>query len=297
MGSPLGLFVQVGSLDWGIKLFGEPSNWFDKILEVFGQPTSPNHLETLILTDVATIDVNGSAVLVTDGQGITMLDKFKDYLTKFDYLFVAGGTPFELDIRQASSRSAHINFCRDASSLFIKYIQENNITKPIHWYILPEADLNVFGNAGYVADWKAYISEYINVMTGLSAAYDLNVPEFLLSPYFTGYPAFQIVRLAIKNGLRNLLTSVPRLRWLHVQDGVGREPRRHPEGTIGYPLTPEDVIAYYNNILREPQLARIWQVIVSIWSSSHPAKMGIYIWETQKSKRFVNLNMRRPMFH
>jgi hypothetical protein len=54
----------------------------------------------------------------------------------------------------------------------------------------------------------------------------------------------------VRNALKNILTDNPSLTRLHVQDGVGGESRRHPDGTIGYPRTADhDVIPYYNNIL------------------------------------------------
>lgn len=88
-----------------------------------------------------------------------------------------------------------------------------------------------------------------NHLTELSQTNGLNEPEFLWSPYFGQYPSLQAVRQVIIFRLRDLLASVPKLGWLHVQDGVGAHSKKHSDGTITYPLTAEDVISYFNNVL------------------------------------------------
>ena len=50
MASPQGFFVQVGNLE-SVRI-GDSKNWFDEIFKVFGQPDSPNHLETLTITNI-----------------------------------------------------------------------------------------------------------------------------------------------------------------------------------------------------------------------------------------------------
>jgi hypothetical protein len=185
MASPQGFFIQLdSSLEPGTP-FGYLTDWFDEIFQVFGEPGSPNHIETMIITNTAKREANGPISLAKDSQGAYMLDRIKDYLPKFDYLFFCGSSNvYDLDIAIASSRSANINYCRDASNLFIQYLQENDINKPIHWYIDPEADLNWFN----VNNYNLYISEYIEELTNLSHDNSLNEPEFLWSPFFAKYP-------------------------------------------------------------------------------------------------------------
>jgi hypothetical protein len=87
----LGFFVSVARLEW-YQLVGDARKWFDQIFVDFGPPGSPNHMETLTLCDIATLD-NLRVTLYKDSQGIPMLDRIKDYLPKFDYLFVTGAPP------------------------------------------------------------------------------------------------------------------------------------------------------------------------------------------------------------
>ena len=243
MASPLGMFVAVRRLDW-YRTVGEPKSWFERIFVDFGEPGSPNHMETLTLVDL----VRRSNVTGLHRFNRAQLDLIKDFLPKFDYLFVTGAPPWEANMGNARSRTSHINITREFSRQFIEYLKENNINIPIHWFIAPEAHLNSL--ASDVGNWKKYISQYVGVMTDLSAEYGLNVPEFLWSPFFKEYPSLVWVREAIRDSLHDLLTSVPKLTWLHVQDGVGARSRKHSDGTITYELEAKCVIDYYNNILR-----------------------------------------------
>ncbi len=245
MASPQGFFVEISSLpEWDNSAF-DPRNWFNKIFEIFGQPDSPNHIETLVLTYFA-VNNNGTIELIKDRENADMLDRIKDFLPKFDSLFVAASPDnVPLDITKHHSRSRHIKFCKDAGKLFMKYMRDNNITVPIHWYITPEANITSFGNTSG-SDFNSYISEYIEVMSDLIQEY---IPEFLWSPYFVATFMDQDTRDRVIGTLRHILTSNPGLSRLHAQDGVGARSQIHPDGLITYNQTIEQVIAYYNNIL------------------------------------------------
>ena len=243
---PLGLFVEVSSLIWD-QSFGGARNWLDRIVTDY-RP----RMETLALIIIAKKDDNGGISLYE-----TELDSIKDYLPQFDYLFIGHIPPnavvTDFNIRKASHRSAHINAARDVANQFIQYLRDRNITIPIiNWYIEPEANLNSFGqfDGDSIANaYKEYILQFTDVLTNVSHDNGLNEPEFLWSPYFPSSFLSQITRTLLKNRLGNLLASVPRLRWLHVQDGVGARSTKHPNGHVTYRLTAEDVIWYDNNIL------------------------------------------------
>jgi hypothetical protein len=214
------------------------------MFEVFGQPGSPNHIETLVVADFA-VRNNGMIELIKDTNNVKMLDRIKDYLPKFDYLFVSpspDGVP--LNITSHLSRARHIKSCKDAGILFMKYMQNNNINVPIHWYIMPEGDI---ADVSFPSDdTNSYISEYTGVMSELIQD---RVPEFLWSPYFVAYFMDPHRRDMVIGRLKQILTSNPRLTRLHVQDGVGARSDMNPDYTITYNQTIDEVIAFYNYIL------------------------------------------------
>jgi hypothetical protein len=247
MRSPLGLFVPVVFL---VSDYSEAEvrSWFDRIVRDYRRRGSPNYMETLALVYIAKKEPNESIALCQPE-----LNRIKDYLPQFDSLFIGSLPPKAVvenfNIRNANHRSAYLNATLDAAGLFVRYRRDNNITIPIHWYIEPEPELNYLHNhSDYRNAYKAYISSFTNAATQLSYANGLNEPEFLLSPYFAFYPSAEDIEGVI-NGISDLLVNVPKLRWLHVQDGVGAHSKKHPDGTITYGLKPEHVIAFYKNIL------------------------------------------------
>src|SRR6187551_2036754 len=149
MASPLGFIVAIGRLNW-YRRVGEPREWFERIFVDFGQPGSQNHMETLTLTDIVTRDEITHKPLFCEPQ----LDLFKDYLPKFDYLFVTGAPPEDVDITDAADRLHNISVTKHFSRILIEYLKKNNINIPIHWYIAPEANLDSFISVEPQDNWK-----------------------------------------------------------------------------------------------------------------------------------------------
>jgi hypothetical protein len=252
MRSIVGLFVQLPGLT-----DDQLSKMFDRIVKD-RRKDSPYYVETLVLDPIARfdrLDPNSFRVSLYEDK----LDRIKDYLPHFDYLFV-GSFPAEeinppstipANIEDSSLRGVHIRATRIVAQLFIDYLRRNNITIPIHWYINWEANLNRFTKSGYKNAWKAYLLPFTNALTQISQRNGLNEPEFFWSPYFRRrygslLPPEKNILISL---IRDVLQSAPRLGWLHFQDGVGRDARKNPDGTITYRTTAEDVINYYHHIL------------------------------------------------
>lgn len=235
---PEGLFVQVESLIWSQSLHGGPKDWFDSIIRDFRLPQ--RRIEFLVLVDMATEEPNGAIQL--DKRN---LDLIKDYLPKFDYLFVApvkesliakrcDDTKVHIDVTNVTQVDRHVSANREVAREFIQYLRDNNITIPIHWYILPEPNL-----IWPLEPYKKYISKYIDVMTNLSADNNLNAPEFLWSPYFSD------TTLGSADDLRDLLLEFPKLGWMHVQDMVGSlAVRNSTTGKITFGRFIDQVVNY-----------------------------------------------------
>jgi hypothetical protein len=244
---PQGLIVPVDSLVWAdqVKLYGGPRDWLDAIIRDFSQP--PNRIEFLLLSGMAKKKNDGSIYLLEED-----LDLIKDYLPKFDYIFVDAyySTYPVVDdfdnvgIRDKNKRVDHVIACREAARLFIQYLQSRHITIPkIHWYIHPEANLSIFsGDDPYVNAYKDYVSFFIQTMMPVSATEGLNYPpEFLCSPYFWSNTDGSVDKL------RDLLLSVPNLRWMHVQDAVGAKAvKNRTTCEITYERFIDQVVNYFN---------------------------------------------------
>jgi hypothetical protein len=245
MASPLGFHLEVQSSQ-GDPLFGGVKEWLSTIVQDFRNPSSPNYVATLAITIAAYKDNSG--VHLNESQ----LNFVKEFLPHFDYLFI-GCLPNKYvisspDVTKASHRSAFVNANRDAAELFIQWLRTNNITTPIHWYIDWEENINEFGfgNAANLKNgYKELFSQFTSELWNLSINNGINEPEFLWSPYF-GSPSGSILE---RDLLRDLLVSVPKLSWLNVQDGIGVNATKNPNGQIAYNRTPEQVINYYQNVI------------------------------------------------
>lgn len=240
----MGLFAQISTLD-----SAEVSKWFDRVVKD-RRKDSPYYIGTLALNLLARKFPDGRIRLWEQ-----QLDWIKDYLPHFDNLFVGTIAPEELtaapDITDSNFRQRHISVSEGVANQFIDYLRTRNITIPIHWYIEWEANLNRFTSGTHKNAWKAYLLQFTNHLTEISHGNGLNEPEFLWSPYFRKRFGRLLApeRSILISRIRDVLQSVPRLGWLHFQDGVGRDARKNPNGTITYRTTAEDVINYYRHIL------------------------------------------------
>ena len=258
---PEGLFVQVSSLPSDA---GEVRKWFERI-EDHRRLGFQFYMTVLTLENIATgeRDENGVIKLESIRLCDEQLDWIKDYLPHFNFLFVGGITlrqpsanwdPNREGILDDNFRWANIFAARDAANLFIQYLRDRNITTRIHWYINYEADLNYFADSDGVDikdRFKWYIMQVTKDLTEISLNNGLNEPEFFWSPYF-GRPYNSLTtsqRSMLINGIRDILDSVPRLGWLHFQDGVGGHAFINPDGTITYGFTAQDAINYYQKVL------------------------------------------------
>ncbi len=252
MTSPLGLFVSVEGLS-----AEQLKKWFDRILKDHRREGSPFYIDNLALTPVAS-DINGVISLYE-----TQLDWIKDYLPHFGNIFVGGFTPppptpdfdpFRDGIKNDDIRWAHIYGTREVANKFIKYYHSKNLTIPIHWYINYEADLNYFTDDDGIEitdKYTWYLMQVIEDLTQISLNNGLNQPQFLWSPYFGR-------RIRDLNGptidkltarIRSILQNVPKLGWLHFQDGVGANAKKFSNGNITYSATAENAIEYFHRVL------------------------------------------------
>jgi hypothetical protein len=187
MASPLGLFVSVNGV---AATADEVKKWFDRILKDHKRWGSAFYIGNLALGEIVKKDANGSIVRCEE------LDWIKDYLAFFDNVFVGSLAPEEVTdtthenpysegIKKPEIRLANINAAHDAANLFIKFLRENNIAIPIHWYISYEANLNNLMDFSIYESYKTYIRDLIANLSNVSFGSGLNPPEFLWSPYLT----------------------------------------------------------------------------------------------------------------
>jgi hypothetical protein len=250
---PEGLFVQVNNFPSD----DEVREWFNRI-EDHRRLGFQYYMTVLTLQNIATKDANGQIVLSEHN-----LDLIKDYLPNFTFVFVGSVTlrepdgtwdPFRDGIKEDNFRWENIYATRDAATKFIQWMKNRHMNIKIHWYINYEADLNYFTALDGISikdAYKWYIMQLTSDLTDISLQNGLNEPEFFWSPLF-GKPyaslsPFQRSRLI--SGIKDILDSVPRLGWLHFQDGVGGFSIKHQDGTITYGRKPQEVIDYYQKIL------------------------------------------------
>jgi PASTA domain len=245
----VGLFVQVES----IPTEDDARKWLDKVVEDHEQKDSPSYVDTLTVQFIAHRHSDGRIRLIKD-----KLDWIKNYLHHFDYLFFDCCVPPEEltaspNMKDPDFRQRHLRLCRVVAQQLIDYLRAENITIPaIHWYIQWEEDLNHLTSRSLKNAWKAYLLQFTNDLTEISLNNGLNEPEFFWSPFFgKRYRSLEEtieIPLLIAN-IRDILQSVPKLGWLHFQDGVGRESKKNSDGTFTYGFTAEDAINFYHNIL------------------------------------------------
>jgi PASTA domain len=269
---PQGLILSVESLPGP---YGGVRDWLDAIIRDFSQP--PNRIEFLLPSQMAKKKNDGSIYLLEE-----QLNLIKDYLPKFDYLIVdpyysTYPEPDNFDIKNANHRVDHVFACRDAARLFIQYLRAWHITIPkIHWYINPEANLSNFGgDPDYVNAFKEYISFFIQVMMAVSTTEGLNVPpEFLCSPYFWSNTEGSVDKI------RDLLLSVPKLSWMHVQDAVGAKAVKNTTTCqITYERYIDQVVNYFNQfIIPAAQQAHLKSLRVNL---------EMYVFDDQDTRNVV----------